>query len=281
MDIALPDLTPAEESLFLTLGSRALDSRLRHPFLGDTASDEIITGVGYNLAKFPQLSSRLIDPRSRVFDVAVRTKIMDEMVREFVRREPSAVVVDLGAGLDGRISRLKPPPSVQWYDVDFPVVAALRQELLPPLVNEHNIGADLTEPGWLRQLPGDRPAMIVADGLVLFLEQDRFLSLLNRITAQFPSGEIVFNSYTTYAMRMFKHSRALRAISGGIVNPGMNDPMLLEELVDGLTLLEEVFLTRAPEVAELPLITRSISRIAATSVTLSRIMTTVVVRYSF
>jgi len=281
MGIALPELTPAEESLFLTLGSRALDSRLRLPFLGDTASDEIITGTGYDLAKFPQLSSRLIDRRSKVFDVAVRTKIMDEMVRGFVRREPSAVVLDLGAGLDGRIARVNPPPSVQWYDVDVPVVAGLRQQLLPPSANEHNIGADLTDPGWMPQLPGDRPAMVVADGLVLFLTQDCFVSLLNRITAQFPSGEIVFNSYTTYAMRMFKRSRALRAISGGIVNPGMNDPMLLEEQVDGLTLLEEVFLTRAPEVAELPLITRSISRLAARSVTLSRMTTTVVVRYRF
>jgi O-methyltransferase involved in polyketide biosynthesis len=281
MGIALPDLTPAEESLFLTLGSRALDSRLRLPFLGDTASDEILTGVGYNLAKFPQLSSRLIDRRSKVFDVAVRTKIMDEMVREFIRREPNAVVLDLGAGLDGRISRVNPPPSVQWYDIDFPAVAALRQELLPPSYNEHIIGADVTDPGWLPQLPGDRPAMIVADGLVLFLAQDRFLSLLNRLTAQFPGGELVFNSYTSYALRTLKRSRAMRAISGGIVSPGMNDPMVLEELVDGLTLLEEVFLTRAPEVAELPLITRSISRLAARSATLSRMTTTVVVRYRF
>jgi len=281
MDIALPDLTPAEESLFLTLGSRALDSRLTLPFLGDTASDEIIAGIGYNLAKFPPLSTRLIDRRSKVFDVAVRTKIMDEMVRGFVLREPNAVVLDLGAGLDGRLSRVEPPPSVQWYDVDFPVVAALRQKLLPPSANERIIGADLTDPGWLHQLPSDRPAMIVADGLVLFLAQDRFVSLLNRLTAQFPSGEIVFNSYTTRAIRTFKRSRAFRAISDDIVNPGMNDPMGLEELVDGLTLLEEVFLTRAPEVAKLPLMTRSMFRLAARSVNLSRMMTTVVLRYRF
>ena len=42
--------------------------------------------------------------------------------------------------------------------------------------------------------------MIVADGLILFLAQDDFVSLLNRLTAHFPGGELALNAYTTYAM---------------------------------------------------------------------------------
>ena len=41
-----------------------------------------------------------------MFDVAVRAKILDEMVRRFVLCHPDAVVLDLGAGLDGRIFRV-------------------------------------------------------------------------------------------------------------------------------------------------------------------------------
>ena len=281
MSIALPEFTPAQESLFLTLGSRALDSRLPRPFLGDTIADEIITTIGYRLDKFPQLNTRLLDRRSKVFDVAVRAKILDEMVRRFVLLRPDAVVLDLGAGLDGRISRVKPPPTVEWYDVDFPEVVALRQHLLPRSANAHNVGADLTDPDWLHDIPRDRPAMIVADGVVLFLAEDHFVSLLNRLTAHFPRGELALNAYTTYAMWTFKHSRAMRAIAGDMANPGINDPRQLEQWVDGLTLLDEVFLTRAPEVAELPLIGRLTSRLAARSAKLSRIMATVVLRYRF
>ncbi len=281
MSIALPEFTPAQESLFLTLGSRALDSRLPRPFLGDTMADEIIATIGYGLDKFPQLNTKLLDRRSKVFDVAVRAKILDEMVRRFVLLRPDAVVLDLGAGLDGRISRVNPPPTVEWYDVDFPEVVALRRKLLPQPANAHNVGADLTDPDWLHDIPRDRPAMIVADGLVLFLGQDDFVSLLNRLTAHFPGGELALNAYTTYAMWTFKHSRAMRAIAGGMANPGINDPRQLEHWVDGLTLLDEIFLTRAPEVAELPLIGRLTSRLAARSAKLSRIMATVVLRYRF
>ena len=281
MSIALPEFTPAQESLFLTLGSRALDSRLPRPFLGDTMADEIIATIGYGLDKFPQLNTKLLDRRSKVFDVAVRAKILDEMVRRFVLLRPDAVVLDLGAGLDGRISRVNPPPTVKWYDVDFPEVVALRRHLLPQPANAHNVGADLTDPDWLHDIPRDRPAMIVADGLVLFLGQDDFVSLLNRLTAHFPGGELALNAYTTYAMWTFKHSRAMRAIAGGMANPGINDPRQLEHWVDGLTLLDEIFLTRAPEVAELPLIGRLTSRLASRSAKLSRIMASVVLRYRF
>jgi methyltransferase (TIGR00027 family) len=281
MSIALPEFTPTQESLFLTLGSRALDSRLPRPFLGDTMADEILATFGYDLEKFPQLTTKLLDRRSRVFDAAVRAKVLDEMVRRFVLRQPDAVVLDLGAGLDGRMFRVDPPPTVEWYDIDFPEVIALRRQLLPQPANAHNVGADLTDQDWLRDIPRDRPAMMVADGLVLFLQQDDFVSLLNRLTAHFPGGELAINAYTTWAIWTFKHSRAMRAIAGGVANRGFNDPRKLERWVDGLTLLEEIFLTRAPEVAELPLIGRLTSRLAARNAMASRMMRTMVLRYFF
>ena len=36
----------------------------------------------------------------------------------------------------------------------------------------HGIGADPADPHWLGEVPEDRPAVIVADGLVAFLAQD-------------------------------------------------------------------------------------------------------------
>lgn len=281
MSIALPAFTPAQESLFLTLGGRALDSRLPRPFLGDTIADEIITKVGYDLAKFPVLTTKLLDPKTKVFDIAVRAKRLDELVRRFVVHHPDAVVLDLGAGLDGRMSRVDPPPTVGWYDVDFPEVIALRRQVLPQPTNAHSIGADLTDPDWLDDVPTDRPAVIVADGLVAFLTQQDFVSLLNRLASHFPSGELAFNLYTAYATWAVKHLPGTAVIAGGVANPGFNDPRQPERWVGGLKLVEEIFLTRAPEVAELPLIVRLTSRLAARSAAVSRMIGTVVLRYRF
>ena len=281
MSIALPAFTPAQESLFLTLGGRALDSRLPRPFLGDTMADEILTKVGYDLAKFPPLHTKLLDPKSRVFDIAVRAKRLDELVRRFVAGHADAVVLDLGTGLDDRMLRVDPPPTVGWYDIDFPNVIALRAQVLPPTNAAHSIGADLTGPDWLDDVPTDRPAVIVADGLLAFLSQDGFVSMLNRLTSHFPSGELAFNAYTTYAIWALKHAAGVAAIAAGVANPGFNDPRQPERWADGLQLVEEIFLTRAPEVAELPLIMRLTSRLAAPSAAVSRLIGTTLLRYRF
>ena len=281
MSMTLPGFTPAQESLFLTLGGRALDSRLPRPFLGDTMADEIIMKVGYDLRKFPALTTKLLDAKSRVFDIAVRAKRLDEVVRRFISDHPDAIVLDLGAGLDSRIFRIDPPPTVGWYDIDFPEVIALRGRLVPQPANAHNVGADLIDPDWLADIPTAQPAVIVADGLVPFLTQDDFVFLLNRLTSHFPGGELAFNLYTRYAIWTLKRTPSMAAIAGGVVNPGFNDPRQPERWVGGLKLVEEIFLTRAPEVAELPLIMRGTSRLAACSASVSRLIGTVVLRFRF
>jgi O-methyltransferase involved in polyketide biosynthesis len=267
--------------MFLTLGGRALDSRLPRPFLGDSMADGIITTIGYDLSKFPTISTTRVDPRAKVFEIAVRAKRLDEVVRRFVVRHPGAVVLELGAGLDGRFFRVEPPPSVSWYDVDFPPVIALRSQLLPKMANLCSIGADLVEPNWLDELPTDRPTVIVADGLGAFITNHDFMDLVNRLISHFPSGELAFNGYTTYAIWLLKHSRAMAAIADDVVNSGFNDPRQPERWVDGLELVEEMFLTRAPEVAELPRTWRRASRLAARSRAVSRMIGTVVLRYRF
>ena len=281
MSVTLPAFTPAQESLFLTLGGRALDSRLPRPFLGDTMADEILTEVGYDLARFPALTTKLVDRRSRVFDIAVRAKTHDDLVRRFISDHPDAVVLDLGAGLDTRVFRVDPPPTVTWYDIDFPEVIGLRARVVPQRANAHNISADLTDPDWLEDVPNSRPAVIVADGLVAFLTQEGFVSLLNRLVRHFPGGELAFNLYTRYAIWAVKHAPGVAAIAGGVLNPGFDDPRQPERWVGGLELVDEIFLTRAPEVARLPLAMRATARLVAPSARMSRLIGTVVVRYRF
>jgi hypothetical protein len=44
--------------------------------------------------------------------------------------------------------------------------------------------------------------------------------------------------------------RSTAVVAGGVTNPGFNDPRQPERWVPGLKLVEEIFLTRAPELAE-------------------------------
>lgn len=264
MTIKLQDFTPVQETMFLTLYGRTLDSRATHPILGDMMADEIVGTIDYDFAKL-KLRSNI------VCSIALRAKMLDEVVRRFVADHPDVVVLDLGAGLDDRVFRVVPPPTVDWYDVDFPEVIALRRSVLPEQPQSHAIGASLPDPHWLDQIPADRPAMIVADGLLAFLTEEDIISLLTQLTSHFASGGLAFNDYghlmfSTWAMKL----SAMKSVAALIRYAGFNDPHQPERWNPRLTLVEEAILARAPEVALFPPALRVMTRLAAHSTTLSR-----------
>lgn len=283
MDKNYSHLTAAQESLFLTLAGRAFDSRLPRPFLGDVTSDRVITEIGYDPSDFRVLSTDLRDLRNKVFELAVRAKRLDEIVRRFVTRHPNAVVLDLGAGLDNRMHRIGPPPGVDWYDVDFPEVVALRRQMFTRHTTSHSVGVDLrTEHRWLAEIPAGRPAVIVADGLTPFLSESDLVLLLRRLTRHFPSGELAFNGYTPLAVWAIKHLRIAGSLDAtAAVNPGFFDPREPERWGVGVQLVEEIAIARAPEVAGLPLLPRLVHRVAGRLRPVSRLVATVVLRYRF
>jgi O-methyltransferase involved in polyketide biosynthesis len=268
MRSTLPVFTPIEETLFLTLCGRALDNHLAHPILGDTMAEEIVGRLGYDCGRFHLSASPIIN-------IAHRAKKLDEVAQRFFARHPDAVGLDLGAGLDTRVFRIDPPTGVDWYDVDYPRVIAARQQLVPQRPNAHGVGADLTGPDWLEAVPGDRPAVIVADGLMAFLTQDDMIALLNRLTDHFPSGEVAFNGYTRFAIWAARHYHGTQSVAGLIRSPGFDDPHEPERWNPRLRLVKEILLTREPEVAQFPPALRRFTRLSAHSTAWSRKGTTV------
>ena len=187
-------------------------------------------------------------PVALVVQVALRTTMLDHAVRLFVARHRDAVVVDLGAGLDSRRPRVAPPPDVDWFDVDLPAVAALRDRLLPPAARSHTVGVSVTDPAWTTSIPRDRPTILVADGLLPFLTERQVVALLHRVADHFTHGELAFNDYGQvdggpWAMR-FAGATTL-SISPLLAFPGFGDPAQVEVWEPRLRLVAEDSLSDA------------------------------------
>ncbi|MFE3176114.1 class I SAM-dependent methyltransferase [Amycolatopsis sp. NPDC059090] len=263
-------LDPLRETLLLTLYARALDSQSPHPILDDAHSARVAEQIDYDFA-------RLKVKPSLVCGTALRAKKLDEAVRAFVAAHPDAVVLDLGCGLDSRALRCAPPGGVDWYDIDFPDVVALRSQFLPEV--SECVGADLTTSGWLDPLPRDRPAMIVAEGVLPFLPGDAFQRMTQQLTAHFDTGELALNGYTRFAAWSMTYHPTIKAI-GITAAQGFDDAHEPERWQAGLTLVDEQFLTRVPEVSCFPQPLRAVTRLMGCSTALSR-QGTRVLRYRF
>ena len=250
MGIATTQLTPVEQTAFLTVYARALESRWRRPILGDRLADEVVGRIDYDFAGLGVQASV-------VCQTALRAKMLDDRVRDFVHKHHDAVVVDLGAGLDSGFYRVDPPPSVDWYSVDLPGILALRDEALPTNPHSHSVPVSLAEKHWSETIPGDRPTMLIADGLFAFLPEPVIVAIFRRITDHFSTGEFAFNDYgrigwvsklaiKLYPQKMFKDVGSQWGYAG------FKDAHHPETWNPRMRLVEEASLAYEPEVDLFP-----------------------------
>ncbi len=256
-------LSPVEETAFLTLYARALDSRWARPILGDAMADEVVGQLDYDFAGLGVQTSV-------VCQSALRAKMLDDRVRAFVAGHPDAVVVDLGGGLDSGVHRVSPPVTVDWYSVDLPGISQLRDRVLPPLPQAHTVAASLADPDWTDPIPSDRPTMLVADGLFAFLGEPVITGIFRRITEHFDSGELAFNDYgrigwMSKAALKFFPAKMFKDVGSQWGYPGFKDAHHPETWNPRLRLVEESSLAHQPEVDRFPGALRIATRVSGLS----------------
>jgi O-methyltransferase involved in polyketide biosynthesis len=238
MELEKVRLTGAQETTLATLYGKAMESRRPDSILGDIAADEALRRIDYDFSK---LKIRRSDHTS----LAVRAKAYDTWVRQFLDSHPVCTVLHLGCGLDTRVYRVDPPPTVRWYDIDLPDVIELREKLFPPRDGAQHVAASLADPHLLDVISGDTPVLVVAEGLTPYLRAVDGLSLLRRITEHFASGEMLFDGYGRFGVWFLQRYGCVKA-SGAQLGWAINDPRELERAVPGLIFDAELWYTNAP-----------------------------------
>jgi O-methyltransferase involved in polyketide biosynthesis len=219
-----------------TLYLRAYESRLEQPVLGDREAAEAIDRIDYDFARM----HRATQPWSNQFLVALRAKQLDVWADDFLRRHPDAVVLHLGCGLDSRAFRLEVPSGVSWFDVDVPEVIDLRRRLYHDREGYTMIGSSVTDPGWLDQIPADRPALVVAEGLLMYLTEAELRNLLRRLTDRFATGELLADLLSPWGPRFSNSPLLSKASTAGITKWGTRDGHELPEWNPRLRLVDRV-----------------------------------------
>ncbi|MBE6182750.1 class I SAM-dependent methyltransferase [Heyndrickxia ginsengihumi] len=184
-----------KETLLITLYAKALDSRSKNSILKDKKAAELVDMIDYNFEKLHSFGNETM---------VVRAKQLDSWLHTFLENHQDATVLNLGCGLDTRISRVHPPSTVKWFDVDYPEVIEVRKHFYSNCEGYQMIASSVTELNWLEKIPKDKPAIIIAEGLLEYLTKDEVKILLERLTKHFPSGQIAFDVMNSFAINAGK-----------------------------------------------------------------------------
>jgi O-methyltransferase involved in polyketide biosynthesis len=158
--------------------------------------------------------------------------------------------VHLGCGLDARITRVQPPSSITWFDIDYPEVISLRKQFYSETNEYKMIASSITAQNWLETIPADRPALIMAEGVFEYLSEEDVKTLLHRLTNYFSHGQISFDVMSYYAIS--SHKEKLKETTGAVQKWAVDNINDVDKLnpklkrVDALPLFDSIYIKKLP-----------------------------------
>lgn len=189
------DLSGVEETAFLTLYAKAIESQSKDPILKDPITvamverlDPILQEQESPMAK--KLVSRSLDPRITIH-IPLRAKKYDEYATQFMKNFPECVIINIGCGLDTRFFRID-NGEIVFFDLDLPDMINLKKQLVIENERYHMIGQSVLDFGWMDQIAKlNRATMILAEGVLMYLPKEQVKDLVFQLQKRFPNSELV------------------------------------------------------------------------------------------
>lgn len=139
-----------QETLVIPLYGRKMCSELYPNLYRDETAVRLMERVDYDFSRLVAGAKSTMQ-RFGFLEVAMRQSDLAWEVRDYLRTHPRAAVVNLGCGLDGT-GRACDNGTCRIYNIDFPDVIAVRNELLPAGEREENIACDLNDHAWMEKI---------------------------------------------------------------------------------------------------------------------------------
>jgi O-methyltransferase involved in polyketide biosynthesis len=244
-------LTAEQETLMITLYCKTLG--VPKGVFRDDEAWKVVERVDYDFSRLRVASGT----RLTLF---MRAKRLDGYIREFLSRRPDGVVLHLGCGLDTRYFRVN-NGRVRWYDLDLPDAIALRRKFFSETGTYHMIASSVLDYGWMDGLPRGAPVFIAAEGLMMYLPEDKVKELILLLQKTFPGSGLAFDAFSTLTARNVKRAASLKQ-TGAVVRWGIDDPKAIEGWAPGIRLIEEWVFTQSEDIRKLGLANQLIFRLA-------------------
>ena len=189
-----------QETLIIPLYARKMCSELYPNLYRDEAASRLVRAVDYDFSALEQKSRSLMQ-RFGFLEVAMRQSDLAIEVQDYLKTHPDAAVVNLGCGIDNT-GRTCDNGRCKIYNLDFPDVIAVRNELLPAGEREENIPCDLNDTSWFKRIDASGGAVFFAAGVFYYFLTEQVKALVCAMADDFPGGVLVFDAANEKAVKL-------------------------------------------------------------------------------
>ena len=189
-----------QETLIIPLYAGKVCTELYPNLYRDETAVRLINEIDYDFS-VAEKNSRSLMQRFGALEVAMRQNDLAWEVRDYLKDHPKAAVVNLGCGLDNT-GRSCDNGCCKIYNLDFPDVIAMRNELLPADEREENIPCDLNNTEWFEKIDTSGGAIFFASGVFYYFLTEQVKALVQAMADAFHGGVLVFDAANRAAVKM-------------------------------------------------------------------------------
>ncbi len=227
------------QTLYIPLYGKSYVSK-KGLFLSDKKAEEIWEKEGFTLRG---------KSRSKwlAYYMGIRSAVFDRWTKEQLRGSTNTAVLHVGCGMDSRILRTG-NENTRWYDVDFPEVIRERKKYYSQSPNYQMIDGDIRNSEWLKNIPAHNRAVVVMEGVSMYLTAEELHGFLSALNARFREISLLMDCYTIFAAKMSKYKNPINDVGVTKVY-GVDDPETLQ--IGELTFAKEHSMTPQALIDEL------------------------------
>lgn len=187
--------------------------------LNDKKAEEIWNKEGFEL-KGKSKSKWL------AYFMGMRSATFDEWTKQKADELADSVVIHIGCGLDSRVLRVGTEDH-KWYDVDF--LDVINERKLHYLETEtySMIEGDARNPEWLSKIPERKSAVVIIEGVSMYLKSDEIVNLIDSLNNHFEKFVLLMDCYTEMSAKISKYKNPINDV--GVTNVyGIDNPKIYE-----------------------------------------------------
>lgn len=185
-------MNEVNKTLYIPLYGKSLVSR-KGIILHDAKAEEIWAKEGFEL-KGRSKSKWL------AYNMAMRARVFDDWTDQMLIKNPDAIVLHIGCGLDGRCLRVKQPYSC-WYDCDFPDVLEVRRQYYQETSSYHMKEMDASDTRKIDELPEGNTVIVVLEGISMYLTNEQLKSLIAALRQKYLYVHVMLDVYTEFGAK--------------------------------------------------------------------------------
>ena len=187
-------LSGVPKTMLQTLYARAKESRGRGA-VEDKKAEEIIDRLDYDFS----LADKDVAMSSGVI---ARTIVLDRLTKEWLEKNPGAVVVNIACGLDTRCYRTN--GYSHWYNLDLPETIEVRKKLLPENGSISQIAMSAMD-DWSGEIKETQPqALVIIEGLTMYLSESDVKAIFSVISKKFTHLTVFVEIMNPMVVKSFK-----------------------------------------------------------------------------